>query len=194
MLMKSAHEKENEKAVQQGKQPRKDVASVRFSFSLYSEGTPHLEWQSVIEQKLHPRGMSNWGYSWEDQTAPSPRKSTSEQVSGMTCWEMETRLPTESISSSYFIRHTPAYMKTKYTAPRYNFLLDFDWSQFLRKHTEVGQIVGQTTILNVIFGMGIVVTHHLSPPKFILKCPPLWLAFLRVLLAFMMHDPHQVQD
>lgn len=111
----------------------------------------------------------------------------------MTSWEMETRLPTESTSSSYFIRHTPAYVNTKFTAPGHNYFLDFDWSQFLRKHTVVGQIVGQTTILNVIFGMGIIVTNRLSPLKFILDCPPLRLAFLRILLAFIMHDPHQVQ-
>ena len=107
-----------------------------------------------------------WKISW-----PSPKKSASEQASGMTGWEMETRLPTESF---YFIlRCILAYVNIKYTADRYNYFLDFDWSRFLRKHRVVGQTVGQTTILNVICGMGIAVTHHLSPPEFILDCPPL---------------------
>lgn len=35
MLMKSPHEKESEMRVEQGKQLRKDVVSVRFNFSLY---------------------------------------------------------------------------------------------------------------------------------------------------------------
>lgn len=82
----------------------------------------------------------------------------------MTSWEMETRLPTEFISGSYFIRHTPAYVNTKYTAARHNYFLDFDWSPFLRKPTVMGQIVGQTTILNVICGMGIV-GHTISLPQ-----------------------------
>lgn len=40
----------------------------------------------------------------------------------------------------------------------------------------MGQVMGQTAILNCIVGLEtVIVTFHLSPPTFILDCPPLWL-------------------